>query len=637
MGDFRPGEILGGRYEIIELLGAGGMANVYRAHDPHLGRDVAVKVLADRFAADPAFVERFRREASAAAQLNHPNIVQVFDRGETDHTYFIVMEYLSGPDLKTMIRDRGPLPPIEAVDNALQILGALAAAHRRDVIHRDIKPQNVMQARDGMLKVTDFGIARAGAGADMTEAGSVIGTAQYLSPEQAHGGELTSASDCYSVGVVLYEMLTGQVPFDGERPVAIAMKHINEPPVPPRTYVPTIPQALEAVTLTALAKRPSERYRTAEEFSHALLEVRRTLTADAPGSATMVFPAVAVAASATTVMPAVALGQDTAEIPQAPPPTPPPAQPARRRNRGPAWIIGLIVLLGILAIAGIFAIGHFQGSSGVTVPGDIAGQTQSAAQAELTKLGLVVTLKQIASTDAEKGLAVSTAPGAGASIKKGSSITLNIGNGPAPLAVPNVVGLGQAAATTDLQNAGFAVVVMSGASSSVAQGTVLGQNPAAKTLLAPKQTVTITVSSGPAVPDVVGKSLASATQLLQAAGVQVGTVTNQSSATVHSGLVILQGTPAGSSVNAGARVDLVISTGPATTPVPNVVGLTSAVALANLQSAGFVGSQQTAFDPSAAGTVIAQNPAPGTSLAQGGVVQFTVSLGPQTPPPATTP
>ena len=243
MGDFRPGEIVGGRYEIIELLGSGGMANVYRAHDPQLGRDVAVKILASRYTADPAFVERFRREASAAAQLNHPNIVQVFDRGEADGTYFIVMEYLVGPDLKSVIRTRGALPPLEAIDNTQQILAALAAAHRRDVIHRDIKPQNVMLASDGTLKVTDFGIARAGSGGDMTEAGSVIGTAQYLSPEQAHGGELTSASDCYSAGIVLYEMLTGRVPFDGERPVVVAMKQINEPPVPPG---PTSPASRRA-------------------------------------------------------------------------------------------------------------------------------------------------------------------------------------------------------------------------------------------------------------------------------------------------------------------------------------------------------------------------------------------------------
>jgi len=317
VGDFRPGEIIGGRYEIIELLGSGGMANVYRAHDPHLGRDVAIKVLADRYTADPAFVERFRREASAAAQLNHPNIVQVFDRGETDGTYFIVMEYLTGPDLKSLIRTRGALPPLEAIDYAQQILAALAAAHRRDVIHRDIKPQNVMLASDGLLKVTDFGIARAGAESEMTEAGSVIGTAQYLSPEQAHGGELTSASDCYSAGIVLYEMLTGRVPFDGERPVVVAMKQINEPPVPPSTYEPDIPPALEAVVMTALAKRPSERYRSAEEFSAALSDVRRQLDPASTGQHTMILGAAAGEAAAQTALMAATIRPPGFAVPNA--------------------------------------------------------------------------------------------------------------------------------------------------------------------------------------------------------------------------------------------------------------------------------------------------------------------------------
>ncbi|HWH13653.1 MAG TPA: protein kinase, partial [Miltoncostaeaceae bacterium] len=277
MDGVRPGDVIGGRYRIEDVLGTGGMARVYRAQDQELGRPVAVKVLADRYAADPTFVERFRREASAAAQLNHPNIVQVFDRGEAGETYYIVMEYLPGPDLKTIIRRRGTISADETVEAGLQILSALAAAHRRDVIHRDVKPQNVIMADDGTLKVTDFGIARAGADSEMTEAGSVIGTAQYLSPEQARGGEVTPSSDCYAVGIVLYEMLTGRVPFDAERPVAVAMKQINEPPVPPSVYEPSVPAELEGVVLKALAKRPSERYRTADEFSAALHDVRARL------------------------------------------------------------------------------------------------------------------------------------------------------------------------------------------------------------------------------------------------------------------------------------------------------------------------------------------------------------------------
>jgi len=545
VGEFRPGEIVGGRYEIIELLGSGGMANVYRAHDPHLGRDVAVKVLASRFAADPAFVERFRREASAAAQLNHPNIVQVFDRGETDGTYFIVMEYLVGPDLKSVIRTRGALPPLEAIDDTQQILAALAAAHRRDVIHRDIKPQNVMLASDGLLKVTDFGIARAGTGSDMTEAGSVIGTAQYLSPEQAHGGELTSASDCYSAGIVLYELLTGRVPFDGDRPVVVAMKQINEPPVPPRTYESGIPPALEAVVLKALAKRPSERYRSAEEFSAALAEVRREIDPSGTGQHTMVIGAAAAAEAAgqTTVMSSTpAPAQPTAVTPAA---TPRPSP--KKRNRTTAIVIGIIVLLGIVAIGAVLLLANGGSSSNsVAIPTDIAGQTESAAKVELVGLGFKVTTTTVTSSAADKGNAISTTPPGGQSAPKGSTVVLNVGGGPKTAAVPNVVGLSQAAATSALQGAGFSVVVVQASSTSVQTGNVMSQNPVAATQLAPQSSVTITVSSGAQVPNVVGRSLSSATQDLKGAGLSVGTVSYQSSSSIANGDVISQSVPASS-------------------------------------------------------------------------------------------
>jgi serine/threonine protein kinase/beta-lactam-binding protein with PASTA domain len=630
VGEFRPGEIVGGRYEIIELLGSGGMANVYRAHDPHLGRDVAVKVLAARFAADPAFVERFRREASAAAQLNHPNIVQVFDRGETDGTYFIVMEYLVGPDLKSVIRTRGALPPLEAIDDTQQILAALAAAHRRDVIHRDIKPQNVMLASDGLLKVTDFGIARAGTGSDMTEAGSVIGTAQYLSPEQAHGGELTSASDCYSAGIVLYELLTGRVPFDGDRPVVVAMKQINEPPVPPRTYEPDIPPALESVVLTALAKRPSERYRSAEEFSAALADVRRQIDPSTTGQhTTMMAAAASDAAGQTSVMSSQPPPQPTAVTPTATArPTP------KKRSRTTAIVIGIIVLLGIAAIGGVLLLANRGGSSGsVTVPSDIAGQTESAAKAELIALGFKVTTKTVTSSSADKGNAIGTIPPGGQSAPKGSTVVLNIGGGPKTSAVPNVVGLSQAAATSALQSAGFSVVVVQTSSTSVQTGDVVSQNPAAATQLAPQSSVTITVSSGAQVPNVVGKSLSTATQDLRNAGLSVGTVSYRSSSNIASGDVISQSVPAGSTAQAGATVNLVVSNGPATSTVPSVIGLTATAASSDLSSAGFSPVAQNAYSSSvSAGIVFAQSPSAGSTIAKGSTVRYTVSLG---PPPST--
>ncbi len=265
--------MIDGRYRVVKRLGSGGMADVFRAHDTQLGREVAVKVLYSRFAEDAQFVERFKREASSAAGLSHPSIVGVFDRGEWDGTYYIAMELIEGRTLKDVIRERGPAPPEAATDIVTQILRALRFAHQRGVVHRDIKPQNVLVDAEGRVKVTDFGIARAGA-SDMTETGSIMGTAQYLSPEQAQGRPVDARSDLYSVGVVLYEMLTGRVPFDAESPVTVALKQVSEAPIPPRELEPSIPPALEAVVLRALEKEPARRFADADEFIRALEAAR---------------------------------------------------------------------------------------------------------------------------------------------------------------------------------------------------------------------------------------------------------------------------------------------------------------------------------------------------------------------------
>jgi serine/threonine protein kinase len=261
-----------GRYRIMRKLGSGGMADVYLAEDEELGRRVAIKILNDRHATDEQFVERFRREAKNAAGLSHPNIVSIYDRGEAEGTYYIAMEYLDGRSLKELVVARGPLPIPDAIEATRQVLTALRFAHRKGVVHRDIKPHNVMADADGRLKVTDFGIARAGV-SQMTEAGSIIGTAQYLSPEQARGAVVDQRSDLYSIGVVLYEMLTGEVPFTGESPVEIAMKHLSDTPRPPSVLRPDIPPDLDMVVLRALAKSPEDRFQTAEEMDEELERV----------------------------------------------------------------------------------------------------------------------------------------------------------------------------------------------------------------------------------------------------------------------------------------------------------------------------------------------------------------------------
>src|ERR687885_1906693 len=255
-----------GRYRITRKLGAGGMANVSLAEDQELGRRVAIKILDDRHAADEQFVERFRREAKNAAGLSHPNIVSIYDRGEAEGTYYIAMEYLDGRSLKELILTRGPAPIKVAIEYSRQVLAALRFAHRHGIVHRDIKPHNVLVDGEGRAKVTDFGIARAGAASQVTEAGSIVGTAQYLSPEQARGGAIDQRSDLYSVGIVLYELLTGSVPFTGDSPVEIAMKHLSKVPDPPSRRRPDVPRDLDLVVMRALAKDPEERYQSADEM-----------------------------------------------------------------------------------------------------------------------------------------------------------------------------------------------------------------------------------------------------------------------------------------------------------------------------------------------------------------------------------
>src|SRR5215213_2901387 len=287
--------IVDGRYRVISRLGSGGMADVYLAEDTQLGRRIALKLLYRRFAEDAEFVERFRREASSAAGLQHPNVVQVFDRGEWDGTYYIAMEYLEGRNLKQVVRENGPLEPALAVDIVLQILKAARFAHRRGIVHRDIKPHNVIVDDDGRVKVTDFGIARAGA-SDMTETGAIMGTAAYLSPEQAQGHAVADTSDLYSIGIVLYEMLTARVPFEADSAVTIALKQVSEDPVPPRTINPVVSPELEDVVLRAMQKNPAQRFTDADDFIAALEEVRdlpaRPDEAQRTGAITGVYPAI---------------------------------------------------------------------------------------------------------------------------------------------------------------------------------------------------------------------------------------------------------------------------------------------------------------------------------------------------------
>jgi len=622
MTPIEPGVLVGGRYELGRRLGTGGMAMVYLAHDRLLDRDVAIKVLSEPYASDPAFVERFRREASAAAGLNHPNIVSVYDRGEADGSYYIVMEYLAGPTLKEVIRRRGPLDPSEAVDATLGILAALAAAHKRGVVHRDVKPQNVMVSEEGRVKVADFGIARAGGDSGMTEAGSIIGTAQYLSPEQARGDEVTAASDCYSVGIVLYEMLTGRVPFDGERSVTVAMKQVSEPPTPPRELRPDIPTDLEAVVMKSLRKRPSERYRTAEEFIGDLREIRRRLA----GVATTA-PLLADTGETRLMEQPTAATVAAPRRAAAPPPSPPPPAPPERRRRWPWAVAALVVILAGLAF-GAFRGGVFDESTQVTVPA-VHGQTADQAATTLANDGFKSQTQDQAS-DLPVGQAVGTDPPEGAEADQGSTVTIFVSSGPQPQPVPDVRQKSIDDALSALQPT-WNVNRVDTASDQDAAGTVMAQSPDPGTPLAPGQTVTLTVSSGAAdvtVPDVRNGTLKLARQELEAQGLTLGDVTQQPDPSHSEGTVIDQSPEPNETAKQGSKVNVVVAATPTTATVPSVVGFDAASARSELSSAGFKVRVRGQASAEQFGTVVDQDPPGGASRAPRSEVLIIVSTGP---------
>jgi serine/threonine-protein kinase len=408
------------------------MADVYCAEDLQLGRRVALKVLYRRFAEDKEFVERFRREASSAAGLQHQHVVSVYDRGEWDGTYWIAMEYLEGRSLKRVIQDEGPLAPERAIDLAVQILRAARFAHRRGIIHRDLKPHNVIVDAEGRAKVTDFGIARAGA-SDMTQTGSIMGTAQYLSPEQAQGHAVSAQSDIYSVGIILYEMLTGRVPFEGESAVTIALKQVSEQPLPPSQLNPAVTPALEAAVMRALEKDPAQRYPDADAFIAALQGQ------DVP----------------PTEMTAIAA---------APPPPPPPAvvrepvtpaplpvDPDEEGSRWWAWLLGLLVVAALI----VGAVLLLSGSKKVAVP-DVVGASQASAEKALRDKGFS-TDSTFETSNRRQGEVIGQDPPGGTHAEKGSTVHLTVSGGPGQASVPSVAGLGRRAAAKKLVKAGFKV------------------------------------------------------------------------------------------------------------------------------------------------------------------------------------
>jgi eukaryotic-like serine/threonine-protein kinase len=638
------GTLFDGRYKIERRLGSGGMATVYLAEDQELGRRVAIKILNDRHAHDEQFVERFRREAKNAAALSHPNIVSIYDRGEAEGTYYIAMEHLDGRSLKELIVSRGPAPIPVAIDYARQILAALRFAHRNGIVHRDIKPHNVLVDSEGRVKVTDFGIARAGAASQMTEAGSIVGTAQYLSPEQARGTNVDQRSDIYSLGIVLYELLTGTVPFTGDTPVEIAMKHISETPAPPSATRSEIPHDLDLVVTRALAKDPADRYQSAEEMDADLERVARgvAISRETEESATQILAApttvMSAATAATMVQPAL-----RGAVAPAPPPPPPVYydydEPLRRRPLWP-WLLALLFVIAA-GVGGYFLyqqINHKIGSSSGVAVDNYEGMTQQVATQRVHAAGLGYVLKKQPSSQGEVGTVVSQDPPPGSLVKKGNSVTLFIGSGPPKTTVPDVRGKSESDAVAALVGAHLKYKALPVPSDKPA-GTVLAQDPKPNTKVTQNTVVNFTFSKGPqpvAVPNVVGSSAATATSTLQGNGFAVRST--QVDSDQPAGTVVSQNPAANTSAPAHSTVTISVSKGPKTTAIPDVTSEDEQSATSSLKSAGFnvhVTHQPTS-DPTQVGIVLSQSPTGGTPAKPGTTVTIVVGQQAAPPPPTST-
>jgi serine/threonine-protein kinase len=611
-----PGRLFGGRYEVTGPLASGGMAEVFIARDRLLGRPVALKILHPEFARDRAFIERFRREAQSAASLNDPRIVSIYDWGSDGGTYFLVMEFVEGKSLKEVIQSEGPLTPERAEEIAAEVCSALYYAHRHGIVHRDVKPANIMINGEGKTKVMDFGIARAltDSGATVTQTGTVLGTANYLSPEQAQAMPVDARSDVYSVGVVLYEMLTATVPFKADTAVAIAYKHVREAPKPPSALVAQIPPELDAVVLKALAKNPDNRYQSADEMR---LDLQRLLAGQAV-EATPVLPTdqtVAMVASgptrdATTVMPPVA------RVPVVPPPP----------RRGLALGLVLVMIAALLVGAGALAYRVISGgSASVPVP-KVVGLPVDQALTFLTQNKLKGVSETAFSDTVARNTVISQNPTDGTKVKPNSSVFVTVSSGAQKGPVPDVTGKSLDDAKAAITNAGFKVGSVSQEfHATIPQGQVTRTDPAANQTAQRGQTINIFQSGGKqptTLTNVTGFDQAHATQVLKDEGFNPVVTPGTCDTTKAPGTVVSQN-PTGGTVPSGSDVNITVN--PAK-QVPDVTKLQQNDAIATLQQAGFssVKSQPQTQLLGIPGQVTDQSPKGGTTACTGDTVTLTV-------------
>jgi serine/threonine-protein kinase len=639
---------LGGRYELGQVLGRGGMAEVYLAMDTRLGRTVAVKTLRADLARDPSFQARFRREAQSAASLNHPAIVAVYDTGE-DYIDgvsipYIVMEYVDGSTLRELLHSGRKLLPERSLEMTIGILQALEYSHRSGIVHRDIKPANVMLTRNGQVKVMDFGIARAmgDSGMTMTQTSAVIGTAQYLSPEQAKGEQVDARSDLYSTGCLLYELLTVRPPFVGDSPVAVAYQHVREEAQPPSVFDPEITPEMDAIVLRALVKDPNYRYQSADEMR---ADIEACLDGQ-PVAATAAMGSVGYGGYPDD-QPTTALRSDAGATTMLPPMSPDDGgfgyddRPDRRRQKKSNTSTILLVVAGILVLVGAILIGKWIFSGGgagndqVTVP-NLVNQSQEDATRQLGNVDLKVgQVTQRACENTAKGNICEQSPTGGTKVDKNSPVSIVVSTGAPKVAVPSVLGQDVDKATETLEDDQYQFVVKTKQQVSTEEpGTVLNQDPKLGAEVEKGSTITLTIAKAEAkstVPDVTDRSCDEAKAQMQANNL-VGNCTDvETDDTNKIGKVISTSPQAGTQVDKNSSVNIQIGKAADKTEVPDVRNRTLAQARQILNSAGFTNIQfANGSDQSDTALVIQQDPQPGSEVDDPGNTQInltTVSVG----------
>jgi eukaryotic-like serine/threonine-protein kinase len=600
-------ELYGNRYRVVGLLGTGGMARVYRARDELLGREVALKVLSERLSSDRSFVERFRREAQNAAGLNHPNIVALYDYGDEDNRYFIVMELIEGRSLSEVLDEDGALMPERAAEIARDTANGLGRAHEAGIVHRDIKPHNIMITNNGQTKVTDFGIARALGGdaeATMTQTGMVIGTAAYLSPEQAQGNPVDARSDVYSLGCVLHEALTGDAPFSGDTPLSIAYKHVRETPERASAVNSDVPEALDAIVMKAMSKNPDNRYANANEMAEDLDRFLAGQRVDA--TPFLAATGVMDAPSGTRVISETQAYEDYPED--------------EDRSKTGKYVLITLLVLGLLALGAFLVANLLAGSPEVEVP-DVVGLSEDRATQELEDAGLEVRSRNRSNAEVDEGDVFRQSPEAGATAEEGDRVTIFVSSGPGEVTVPNLLTLTEDQAESALEEVGLELGKVRSQSSDSEEGTVIQQKPGSGELLNEGEAVNVVLSTGVAttqVPDVVGLSEDDAVGAIDDANLNADVVSEPSD-DVEEGFVIAQEPSAGTTLNEDDTVRIVVSEGPVF-EMPDVRGDDADEAEERLEDELDLDVTQEATDdpcPQPPGTVCDQDPEPGATVRPG--------------------